>query len=156
VYCTSRVKKNPPSRKRQRLYIDALEAYRPNLKVLYGHYLAKEVTCRNCGAMYVRHEEKMTDVNIACELLQDAMDGKFDVAILISGDSDLVPPIRKIKKLYQEKRVVTLFPPNRDSKALKKNSHGYKWISEADLSASQLPSFIESTNGQIIRPKKWN
>jgi uncharacterized LabA/DUF88 family protein len=100
VYCTSRVKKNPPARKRQRVYIDALSAYRPNIKTLYGHYLAKEIRCKGCGLTYLRHEEKMTDVNIACELLQDAMDGKFDIALVISGDSDLVPPIRKIKSDY--------------------------------------------------------
>ena len=157
VYCTSRVKKNPPSRKKQRLYTDALEAFRPKTKMLYGQYLAKEVRCRRCGLTYLRHEEKMTDVNIACELLQDAMDGRFDIALVISGDSDLVPPIRKIKKLYPEKQVITLFPPNRDSKALKKNSHGYKWISEADLTASQLPEVIEVPNRQpLLRPKKWH
>lgn len=39
----------------------------------------------------------MTDVNIACHLLADAMDGRFGVALLMSGDSDLVPPVRIIR-----------------------------------------------------------
>jgi len=33
--------KNPFFQKKQRLYIDALEAFRPKTTVLYGHYLAK-------------------------------------------------------------------------------------------------------------------
>jgi len=109
VYCTAAVKKNPPARKRQRAYIDALTAFRPEINVLYGHCLAKEVRCRKCGHMYIRHEEKMADVNIANQLLLDAMEGKFDSAFLISGDSDLVPPIRTIKTRFPDKKIIPLY-----------------------------------------------
>ena len=157
VYCTSRVKKNPPSRKRQRLYIDALEAFRPNIKTLYGHYLAKEIRCRRCGLTYLRHEEKMTDVNIANQLLIDAFDNKFDTAILISGDSDLVPSIRTIRERFPEKRVFTLFPPNRTSKKLISDSHGFRNLNEKAIAQSQLPDLITNIKGKlIIRPPEWS
>ena len=38
----------------------------------YGHYLAKDKRCSSCGAVWQTYEEKMTDVNIAVELLVDA------------------------------------------------------------------------------------
>lgn len=39
----------------------------------------------------------MTDVNIAIQLLGDAFDDKFDVALVISGDSDLTTPVRRVR-----------------------------------------------------------
>lgn len=48
------------------------------------------------------YEEKMTDVNIAVELLGDAQDDAFDTAIIISGDSDLTPPVRATLSRYPE------------------------------------------------------
>ena len=35
----------------------------------------------------------MTDVNIATQMMIDAFQDKYNMAMLISGDSDLVPPI---------------------------------------------------------------
>jgi uncharacterized LabA/DUF88 family protein len=156
VYSTARVKKKPKSRERQRAYIDALEESYPKLSVIYGHYLAKEVRCKNCGHTYLRHEEMMTDVNIACKLLLDAVDGKFDTAIIISGDSDLVPPIRIIKAKFPEKRVLTLFSPKRFSVNLCSESHGWRRIAESDLWQSQLPKNVNSQSGTtLLRPSEW-
>jgi uncharacterized LabA/DUF88 family protein len=156
VYCTAAVKKNPPSRKRQRAYIDALCVFRPNTKVIYGHYLAKDVRCVRCGYTYLHHEEKMTDVNIANQLLLDAMDGRFDTALLISGDSDLVPPIRTIRNRFPEKRIITVCPPNRVSKYLKNASHGFRTICETDLRQAQLPENVTvGKKGLLIRPSPW-
>jgi hypothetical protein len=41
------------------------------------------------GYVCTTHHEKMTDVNIAVELLTDAFQDSFDVALLISADGDL-------------------------------------------------------------------
>jgi uncharacterized LabA/DUF88 family protein len=156
VYCTAKVKKDPDALKRQMTFIDALKAYRPNLKVEYGHYLAKEMNCFKCGNKYTRHEEKMTDVNIACHLLTDAMDGRFDVALLMSGDSDLVPPVRIIRQRWPGKRVIAIFPPARKSDALRRIAHGQKWIAESDLRNCQLPESVSVALGRsVVRPEKW-
>ena len=94
--------------------IEALET-RADLHIHYGHYLAKERHCPECRAEWTTHEEKMTDVNIAVELLGDAQDDAFDTAIIISGDSDLTPPVRATLDRYPEKRVIIAFPPARHS-----------------------------------------
>jgi len=157
VYFTARLKKNPPSRNRQRLYIDALTAFRPDTKVLYGHYLAKEMRCKKCGYKYLRHEEKMTDVNIACQLLLDAVDDKFDTAIIVSGDSDLVPPIKEIKSRFPNKRVIVLFPPNRVSVDLREISHGHRKLLVSDVRRSQLPVAVQIQSGDVVcRPITWS
>ena len=157
VYCTSKVKNDPAALARQLTYIDALCAHRPGVKVLYGHYLAKEMRCFQCGATYTRHEEKMTDVNIACQILIDAMDGRFDAALLVSGDSDLVPPVRIVRERWPAKRIVALFPPNRYSDALKNAVHGYTWLGEEKLRQSLLPEHVEVIPGKVLhRPPNWS
>lgn len=156
VYCTAKVKDDEAALQRQLIYIDALQATRPGVKVFYGHYLAKQVKCRNCGNTYTRPEEKMTDVNIACRVLMDAVDDRFDVALLVSGDSDLVPPVRTIRERWPVKRIVILFPPNRRSDALKKAAHGHTWIGEDKLRNSLLPEQAEVAPGKIARrPSGW-
>jgi len=105
---------------------------------------------------YIRHEEKMTDVNIACHMLTDAMAGRFDVALLISGDSDLVPPVQNIRQHWPNKRVIAVFPPNRHSKALKDAVHGYVNINEYNLRQCLLPDVVRLQSGETAeRPDHW-
>ena len=77
------------------MFIDALTA-RGGLDIDYGHFLSKPLRCRSCGNSWQKNEEKKTDVNIAVRLLDDAFDDRFDTAMLISGDSDLAPPIDSV------------------------------------------------------------
>ncbi len=156
VYCTTLIKNDPPDQQRQRDFINALQAHRNRLKVVYGHYLAKRVTCFRCGSQYTRHEEKMTDVNLACHLLTDAMDDRFDVALLVSGDSDLVPPVQIVRERWSTKRVIVLFPPNRQSDALKQAANGYLNIGEDKLKRCLLPPQVEVAPGKHVRrPPEW-
>jgi len=60
---------------------------------------------------WLDYEEKMTDVNIVIQLLGDAFDNAFDTALVISGDSDLTTPIRRVRERFAKKRVVVAFPP---------------------------------------------
>lgn len=157
IYCTSKVKKDAPAMQRQMTFLDALTAYRPALKIVYGHFLAKQATCLHCGSTYTRHEEKKTDVNIACHLLTDAMDNRFDVALLISADSDLVPPVEIVRNRWPAKKVIAVFPPRRYSDALKKACHGHTWINENKLRQSLLPEDVTVAPGKTAsRPATWS
>ena len=78
---------------RQATFLEALETLNDFI-IFYGHYLRKKVKCFGCDRIWNDHEEKMTDVNIATEMLTDAFENKFDTALLISADSDLVPTIK--------------------------------------------------------------
>ena len=46
--------------------------------------------------------EKGVDVKIAVDLLVGAFENMYDVAILISSDTDLIPAIKKIKQIGKE------------------------------------------------------
>ena len=120
-YFTSRIRDDPPKERRQSTYIDALQTLPfGELRIIFGKYQSETRTCRSCGASYQSHNEKMTDVNIAVEMMADAFQDRFDTAILISADSDLTAPIATTLRLFPSKRVVAAFPPARSSEDLKR------------------------------------
>ena len=75
---------NHDKRRRQQTFLEAL-ATLPDVRLHYGRYLVKSRHCSQCGTTWETFEEKMTDVNIAVELLGDAQDDAFDTAIVVSG-----------------------------------------------------------------------
>ena len=147
--------RNSQKRKRQKVYFEALETL-PDTNLHFGHYLAKKQKCWNCKTSWRIFEEKMTDVKIAVQLLNDAQDNKFDTAIIISADSDLVPPIEAVLQRYQCKRVIVAFPPNRNSNQLRIIATAYLTIGRKKLKDSQLPYQIKSTSGYMLsKPREW-
>lgn len=157
-YFTARVAGTPydsTKPKRQMTFLEALQTL-PNLSIIYGHYLAKTVKCRNCGATWQQPEEKMTDVNIATELLRDGFEDNFDVALLVSGDSDLSRPVETLTQLYPNKRVVVAFPPARNSAELIRVAPAHFRIGRKKLVESQFPDEVRKADGYVLRrPKEW-
>lgn len=147
---------NAEDAKRQNNYIDALLT-RPNLSKHEGHYLPKTRKCKSCGATWPDYEEKMTDVNIAVQLLSDAFDDRFDTAVIVSGDSDLTTPIQRVRERFPDKRLIVAFPPNRHSAQLKRVAHGHTSVGEDKLRHSQLPNPVITASGYALhRPAHWN
>ena len=157
-YFTSRVSlmsNNPEKAKRQREYLEALSTV-PMCRIFYGHYLAKEIRCNKCGHLWTTHEEKMTDVNISVELMTDVYQDKFDTAFLISGDSDLVGPIKAVRRLFPLKKVVVGFPPRRHSLQLGKVANAIFSIGRKKIADSMFPEQVRKTDGYILhRPDRW-
>jgi uncharacterized LabA/DUF88 family protein len=154
-YFTSRVGNNPDKQKRQSNYIDALET--TNVKIIYGHYQTSSIECNRCGFNWPTYNEKMTDVNIATQMLIDAYQDNFDMAMLISGDSDLVPPIRAIHSLFKQKRVFVAFPPKRQNSSVALNARGSIIIGRKKLIGSQFPDELKKRDGYILRkPSEWS
>lgn len=140
---------------RQSTWLDALASLE-NLTIHYGHFLGKNRHCRKCGATWVDHEEKMTDVNIASQILTDAYDDRFDMALVISGDSDLTAPIRIVRERFPAKRVIVAFPPKRHSDQLRKTANAAFVIGEGKFRKSLMPQSIKTKSGHILRrPQEW-
>ena len=94
--------------------------------------------------------------SIATQILLDAFDHKFDTALVISGDSDLVPPIRAIRQRYPAKRIIAIFPPSRTSSELRKACDGFFQIGRANLAASIFPDEVTKPDGYVLkRPPSW-
>jgi len=154
-YFTSRVRNSPDKEQRQKTYIEALETL-PDFKITYGHYQSHIETCRRCGHSYPYSNEKMTDVNIAVAMMEDGHNDLYDTAFLVTGDSDLVPPIVSIHNIYPQKRVFVAFPPNRSNVSVKNVAKGGMVIGRKKLIDAQFPNQVIKKNGYILeRPLSW-
>ncbi len=154
-YFTSRITSPSDKRIRQKDYLEVLEM-RGNIDIYYGNYKENKYECTGCHRPNYIHNEKQTDVNIAVQMLVDAYQDHFDIAVLLGGDSDLVPPINAIKSLFPDKQVIACFPPNRFSKEIRAITNGQLHIHEPDLKNSQLPDQVTRGDGFIYkRPTKW-
>ena len=154
-YFTSRVKDNPEKVRRQYAFLEALEML-SNFSIFYGKYLINTQICPKCGNDYDVPSEKMTDVNIAVEMMMDAHQDSFDAAILISADSDLTGLIKAIRELFPAKRIIAAFPPNRESWEIKKAVNAYFTIGQSKFRKSQFPDKIVKSDGYVLeRPSLW-
>lgn len=154
-YFTAKVSSPPDKQRRQNTFLEALGTL-PDFHIYHGHFLDDPITCRNCGHTYITHHEKMTDVNIAVELLTDAFQDDFDVALLISADGDLVGLVRRVKQLFPHKRVIVVFPPKRHSSALERVGDACLRLSRSALARSLFPDKVSKPDGFVLRrPSQW-
>lgn len=163
-YFTTRISGPQEKRKRQNIYIQALETL-SDLKDYFGVYLSIHdeckkcsvpYTCGQCGTAHFKRREKMTDVSVAVEMLSDAYDDNYDTALLISGDSDLVPAVKAIRRIFPEKRVVVAFPPRRHQQALATSATAAFMIGRARIAKSLLPQQVTDKDGYVLQcPEPW-
>ena len=147
---------DPSKPVRQKMYLEALGTL-PDLHIHYGYHAVRERRCSNCGVVQQTYEEKMTDVNIAVELLGDAQDDAFDSAIVMSGDGDLASPVRVVRDRYPGRRIIVAFPPGRHSSGLRSEATASLTIGRRVLSRSQLPRRITKSDGYVLtRPHGWS
>jgi len=142
-------------RRRQSDFLEALRTL-SDFEMFEGHFLGKTIQCQSCRASWRSHEEKMTDVQIATEMLTDAFTDKFDAALLLSADSDLVPPSLAIRQFFPDKRIVVAFPPRRSSVELKRAANGWLHVGIDKLRRSQFPDAVRKPDGFVLRrPASW-
>jgi hypothetical protein len=87
----------------------------------------------------------------------DAYQDRYDMAMLISGDSDLVPPIRAIHEWFSIKRVLVAFPPKRHNSSVALVAKGSLTIGRKKLADSQFDIEVSKRDGFILRkPREWD
>lgn len=93
---------NPSAATDQQIYLRALRTVR-GLTITLGHFLTHSVQMSLSGVIPTQRvwvdktEEKGSDVNIAAHMIRDACLKRFDVAALITNDSDLAEPVRIVR-----------------------------------------------------------
>lgn len=139
---------------RHRKYLSALRATKVDVQL--GRFKRKESNCHRCGKLIVRHEEKETDVAIACEILGDLFKDQTDVIVMVTGDTDLAAAVRKTQSLFPNKEMLFAFPHyrfNNELKTLLPNS--FKLTADA-YKSNQFPQVLTLEDGQEIEiPAEW-
>jgi len=155
-YFTSLITTNIQKRLRQKTYIDALLTL-PNLQIIFGRFNMDINRCGVCGQDTQTPKEKRTDVAIASHMLHDAHMNLFDTAVLISGDTDLIPPVTIIREHFKNKRVVVAFPPDRQNDTVKEAASAWFVIGRAKFAQSQFADNVVSERYEetYVKPATW-
>jgi uncharacterized LabA/DUF88 family protein len=153
---------------RQELYWRALLTL-PDTEIIQGHFRVRKVD----AAVVVppprtikvyKTEEKGSDVNLAAHLLMDGFRDRYECAIVMSGDSDLVTPVRMVKE--QLGKPIGVFnpqrlsgpncPPRRKNAGLLHAASFYReGITWKQLVAAQFPDTLTDAKGTFHKPPSW-
>jgi hypothetical protein len=139
---------------RHQAYVRALTALRVQPHV--SHFQPRATWCSTCSDYTRNHEEKETDVAIACELLKLAALDALDVAVIMSGDTDLAPAARTFRELYPHKRLLFAFPFARVNRELEKLAPGSFTLSKESYANHPLPERVRLPSGKFVtKPPTW-
>ena len=165
-YYTARVKDrdhNPGQAGRQELYLRALRSL-PNTEIIYGRFSSHWVSMYSKKSKpkkphyeeVYKTEEKGSDVNIATDLMGDGCSSAYDIAVIISNDSDLERTVQRARSQYG--LTVGVVNPNigrHASHALARQASFVKPIRRWHLEESQFPTVIRVGEKRISKPHEW-
>lgn len=139
---------------RHKVFIKALES--TGIEVIYGKFKDRDRKCPHCKQKYKSREEKQTDVSIALTLFRLAHEGKFDEAVLLTGDSDQLPSFREVRKCFPGLRLGVVLPIGREAAELKTESDFYIRIRERVLAKCVFSTEVRLADGTILEcPVGW-
>lgn len=123
-----------------------------------SRFKKKTIKCPHpqCGRTFVKHEEKETDVAIALKLIEIFLTNKCDVAVLVTGDTDLAPAVRAAHRLFPSKKILFAFPPYRKNSELAQLAPGSFGFKTKQYVKHQFPDPYTTKDGRIInKPSAW-
>jgi hypothetical protein len=162
-YCTAIVTDapwDPHQSTRQQMFIRALET--TGVQVHYGSFLSNVVRMplakrpRKGSRMVevIKTEEKGSDVALGALLVSHGYERRYEAAVVVSNDSDLVLPIKIVRENLRLP-VGLLNPHPRFSAELSKVAVFKKQIRKGVLLAAQFPDTLDDDDGTITKPSSW-
>lgn len=145
---------------RQATYLRALKTI-PELSIHKGRFLSKTIKrpmVSNPSEYVEVHttEEKGSDVNLASFLLMDAFADRFDEALIMSQDTDLLEPLRMVADdLGKPIRLAWSreASPGKKHKAVAKEIHR---LTPNTLARCQFEEIVVGRGGgKIVKPDAW-
>ena len=145
---------------RQKAFLNANKAINGDIfEVVKGKYLEKHIECPYCKGDISRPEEKKTDVNISIRMISDCIQGNTDVIVLVSADTDLIPPLELIKNDFQQVKIRVCFPPSNYSHDIADTVHS--WNIKPTLMKKKYKRFENAimpdtiASGKYTIPPEW-
>ena len=153
---------SPQKNSRQSAFLNANKLINGDrFEIVRGKYLEKHIICPYCNGDISRPEEKKTDVNISIRMIEDCVTGSTDIVALVSADSDLVPPIELIQRLFPQMGIRVYFPPSNFSNDLKDNliRHRSKPVlmikNLRRFQSAIMPETVTKDGKTYTIPEKW-
>lgn len=153
---------DPDQPVRQQTYLRALQTL-PNTAVIKGSFLSHPILLplakpnpmmHQNSVWVIKTEEKGSDVNLATHLLSDGYKQEYDIAVMITNDSDLLAPMRIVRNELKLP-VGIINPQKRPSWALRSHASFIKPVRGWALQASQLPGTVADADGSFNKPASW-
>ncbi|MDO8500789.1 MAG: NYN domain-containing protein [Gemmatimonadaceae bacterium] len=114
------------------------------------------IPARTVRLSYQTHEEKETDVAIACKLMELLALSRCDGVALVTGDTDLAPAIRTARRLYPGAEIAVVFPFHRHNRELERLATRHVKIGARQYQSHQFPASFRSASGvTITKPAEW-
>jgi len=125
--------------------------------VTYGEFKRKDVRCKGtCKKRFSTVEEKQTDVNIALRLYQLAVQDAYDNAIIISGDTDLLPAMKFVRKDFPTKQIGVVIPIGKRSEDFKNEADFHYKMKEKHLASSRYDdNLVLKDKSVLVCPPTW-
>jgi uncharacterized LabA/DUF88 family protein len=156
-------KLDPGQPVRQQQYLRALSTL-ACVSIHQGNFLTKAivrplVNPRPDGPQFAEvwnKEEKGSDVNLATYLIHDAWQDRFDVAVVLSQDTDLIEPVRLVRDEIK-KPIGLVWLDGREPGKLAAYATFVRQLTHARLSAAQFPEKLSvGRKGKVVqRPAEW-
>jgi len=162
-YFTARVSSRAGSinaPKKQQIYLSALGTL-PKIRIHYGRFLPKTkrrplVSDPTKFVEIHDTEEKGSDVNLAVHLINDGWHRRYDLALLLSQDSDLIEPVRLVTGDLKLKVGLVWLDGGNPSNHFKEAATFVRHVTKSDLSAAQFPDPVVRPGGRsILKPSDW-
>jgi uncharacterized LabA/DUF88 family protein len=146
--------KDPRVIVRHKALVSALRA--TGVVPMMGRFKWKPRWCPTCKVEHPGHEEKETDVAIAVMLMELCIKDACDTAVLVSGDTDLLPAIRTARRLYPDKQVWVAFPHGRYNAELAEAADNSITIKRKKYRQHQLTDPVVLADGRKAhKPAEW-
>ncbi len=169
-YCTAKAlptDSDPGQPIRQLRLLTALASL-PEVQLIYGQHKERPTKVKLYGpnrkvqsptVLVSKREEKGSDVNLAAFLVRDAAMNVFDVALVLTDDSDLHQAVRiAVEDFEREVWVVSpFFRRKEDTKELSNIASKYFRLDPAMVALCQFPDDILNVDGGVVvsRPHEW-
>jgi len=169
-YCTAKAlptESDPGQPMRQLRLLTALETL-PEVQLIYGQHKERPTKVKLYGpnrkvqsptVLVSKREEKGSDVNLAAFLVRDAALNVFDIAIVLTDDSDLHQAVRiAVEDFEREVWVASpFFRRKEDTKELSSVASRYFKLDPSMVAQCQFPDDIVDSEGAVVvsRPHEW-
>lgn len=145
VLCTAVPAHYPDKRDRHNTFNAAQRAN--GVDIILGHHM-------HDGEKY---NEKQTDINVALSLILDGCDDIYDMAILLSADSDQAATAKFFTERFPHKRLLAVAPPDRPvSDKVKPYAFAAFSLNKHTLERCVMRETVQGKTGLIVRPKEYD
>lgn len=158
VFCTAYFKGDHGKRTRHEALVNASSLVGVTTKL--GHTTTEPMQCKDasCGHRWDQPREKATDINLALSLFADACDDVFDVAFLLTADTDQAATVDFFKSRFPDKTIINVIPPGRaPSQHLADRTHKKIRLTADHFDLCALPEVV-AVDGKksVSRPPEYS